>query len=178
MRYNRLAIVALFGATATTLSLPVRAGDDIVVAALETQAVVKPRSAHLRLVNLPALEFALRAAIQCTGEPVSVTLSVSDTFTTLSGADLEGKRAAEAKLRVPARQLSLAASSQFCIAGDPESDDELLVTGFATAHASLRCEMDDTTSAHFTSAPLQVRLTCQRDPGEVSQEVPEPTEPR
>lgn len=174
----RSAIVALFGATFAALTLPVQADGDIVVAARETQAVVAPRSPRLRLVNLPALEFALRAAIKCKGEPVSVTLSVSDTFRTLTGDDLDTERAAETILRVPARQLALAASSRFCITDDPESADELLVRGFATVHASLRCLADDSTSAHFASAPLQVRLKCAREPEEDTQEVPEPAEPR
>jgi hypothetical protein len=175
---TRSPIVALFGATVIALTLPVQADGDIVVAARETQAVVEPRSPRLRLVNLPTLEFALRAAIKCKGEPVSVTLSVSDTFRTLTGDDLDNERAAETILRVPARQLALAASSRFCIADDPESADELLVRGFATAHASLRCHAGDSTSAHFASAPLQVRLKCARAPEKETQEVPEPAKSR
>lgn len=175
---THLAIVALFGATVAALVMPVQADGDIVVAAQETQAVVAPRNPRLRLVNLPALEFALRAAIKCKGKPVSVTLSVADTFRTLTDADLANERAAETILKVPARQLALASSSRFCIADDPESADELLVRGFATAHASLQCQRDDATSAHFASAPLQVRLTCARAPEESPQEVPEPAEPR
>ncbi len=109
---------------------------------------------------------------------MSVTLSVSDTFRTLTGDDLDNERAAETILRVPARQLALAASSRFCIADDPESADELLVSGFATVHASLRCYAGDAASAHFASAPLQVRLTCARESEADPQEVPEPAEPR
>ena len=175
---THLAIVALFGATVAALVMPVQADGDIVVAAQETQAVVAPRNPRLRLVNLPALEFALRAAIKCKGKPVSVTLSVADTFRTLTDADLANERAAETILKVPAQQLTLASSSRFCIADDPESADELLVHGFATAHASLQCQRDDATSAHFASAPLQVRLTCARAPEESPQEVPESAEPR
>ena len=158
--------------------MPVQAGGDIVVAARETQAVVAPHNPNLGLVNLPVLEFALRAAIRCKGEPVSVTLSVADTFRTLTGTDLANERAAETILKVPARQLALASSSRFCIADDPESTDELLVHGFATAHASLHCKEDDATSAHFASAPLQVRLTCARAPEESPQEGPESAEAR
>ena len=116
--------------------------------------------------QLACLEFALRAAIQCKGAPVSVTLSIADTFRTISGDDLDGQRAAEATLSVPPRQLALAASSRFCIADDAESTNELLVTGFTTAHASLRCQSDDRTSAHFASAPLKVRLVCEREADE------------
>lgn len=140
------------------------AGGDIVVAAQETTAVVTPREAHLELVNLPALEFGLRAAFKCKGEPVSVTLSVADTHETLRGKGLINQRAVEITLEVPPRQLALAASSGFCVADAPDTDDELLVPGLATAHASLRCASDDGDSVLFASAPLQVRLVCERQP--------------
>ena len=163
MSQHRTIIVALIGVFLTTQAGNAFADGTIVVAAQETVAVVKPRSPGLKLVNLPRLEFALRAAIQCKGAAVSVTLSVADTFETIGKDDLEGQRAAVAILSVPPRQLALAASSRFCIAGDPESANELLVDGFTTAHASLRCSADDQTSAHFASAPLKVRLMCERD---------------
>ena len=163
MSQHRSIIVALFVVLLTTPISSARADGNIIVAAQETVATVSPRSPRLKLVNLPRLEFALRAAIQCKGIPVSVTLSVADTFKTIGGNDLEGQRAAEITLSVPPRQLALAASSRFCIADDPDSADELLVDGFTTAHASLRCQTDDRTSAHFASAPLKVRLTCARE---------------
>ena len=142
------------------------AASDIVVAAQETTAVVTPREAHLKLVNLPALEFGLRAAFKCKGEPVSVTLSVADTHKTLQREDLADQRAIEVTLSVPPRQLALAASNRFCVADAPETEDELLVPGLATANASLRCSSDDGDSVFFATAPLQVRLVCVRQPVE------------
>lgn len=153
------------------------AGDGVVVAARETAAVVTPRAAELRLVNLPALEFALRAAIRCKGERVSLTLSIADTYTTLDAEILGDQRAAEATLTVPARQLALAASSRFCLADDDESTDELLVPGFATAHASLQCLHEEQRAVHYASAPLQVRLRCERAPAD-DQEESAPAAPR
>ena len=144
----------------------VYAGDGVVVAARETTAVVTARAADLRLVNLPALEFALRAAIRCKGETVSLTLSIADTYTTLDAEVLGDQRAAEATLTVPARQLALAASSRFCLAGDDESTNELLVPGLATVHASLQCLHAEQRSVHYASAPLQVRLRCERTPAD------------
>lgn len=169
-------ILALFGPALVLLatSAPAAAGD-IVVAARETVAIVTPGEAHRELVNLPALEFALRAAFRCSGAPVSITLSVADTHTTLQKDQLEGQRAAEANLQVPTRQLALAASSRFCIADDAGSADELLVPGFATAHASLRCSGNGGDSAHSASAPLKVRLVCAREAG-ADQESPSAAE--
>jgi len=102
------------------------AGESVVVAARETQAVVTPGAPHLRLVNLPALNFGLRAAFKCTGTAESLTFSVADTYKTLGEDAISGKRSTEAVLTVPARQLTLAAGSRFCIADDDSSTDELL----------------------------------------------------
>ena len=161
-------IVALISAALATLAVANAglAAGDIVVAARETTAMVTPRTADLKLVNLPSLEFGLRAAFKCKGEPVSVTLSVADTHRTLRREDLADERAVEVSLTVPPDQLALAASSRFCIADDPETADELLVPGLATASASLRCAGDDGDSLHFASAPLQVRLVCARPAAE------------
>lgn len=136
----------------------------IVVAAQEAEAVVAPRPAHARAVSLPPLTFRLRAAIRCAGDPVSVTLSIADTFITRNRDELDGKRAAEAELTVPARQLTMASNRQFCIEDDIETEDELFAPGFATAHASLTCEDETGASVHYASAPLNVKLSCAREP--------------
>ncbi len=161
MNQQGVPILALLAAL---LLVAGTAADDssVVVAAQETRVSVAPRNPRLRLLNLPVIEFGLRAAIQCRGEPTSLTLSVSDTFESMSAEQLDGERAVEATLTVPPRQLALAASRQFCISGDDSSDNELVVPGFVTAHASLRCEKDGTSTMHFASAPLQLRLACDR----------------
>ena len=168
MKHCLPSILALFtaGFVALTAAKPAAASGDIVVAAQETTVVVAPSAARIKLVNLPTLKFGLRAAFKCTGEPVSVTLSIADTFATLNQDQLADQRAAEATLTVPPRQLALAASSRFCQADVPDTADELLVPGLVTAHASLRCSNDDGDSVHFASAPLQVRLICERQPEE------------
>ena len=145
---------------------PAQAADGVVIAAQETQATVQPRAVRSRLIELPALDFALRAVIRCKGEAASLTLSVADTFRTLGRDALAEKRATDLVLSIPGRQLALAASSRFCVVGDDESADELLVPGLATAHASLQCDGDGQRSAHFASAPLQVRISCAREPVE------------
>ncbi len=160
MSHPRVPILALFALAAAAA----QADGSIVMAAQETEAAVEPASPNRRLVALPRLEFALRAAIRCKGTPVSVTFSIADTVATLAGEELVERRAVESVLAVPPGQLALAASSRFCIVDDDESSDQLLVPGFATAHASLRCEHDEKPSVHFASAPLQVRLSCARAP--------------
>ena len=158
----RLTILALFLALVCTS--PAVGDSNVVIAAQETEAIVEPRAKNLRLINLPELTFFLRAAIRCQGEPTSLTLSIADTYRTLAKEELVGQRAAEASLTVPAQQLALAATSRFCIDGDTETSDELLVPGITTAQASLVCASDTNTSVHYASTPLQISLTCDRDP--------------
>jgi len=162
MNPDRVPILALF-VIATAVSTAA-ADNVIVVAAQETEAAVAPRPASMRIVNLPPLIFKLRATIRCKGEPVSVTLSVADTHVTRDRDELEGQRATEAILTVPARQLTMASSRNFCVVDDTETEDELFAPGFATANASLLCEDEAGVSVHYTSAPLNVQLTCAREP--------------
>ncbi len=171
MSHTRVPILALIVLAAA--AAPTRADGDIVMAAQETQAAVAPAAADRRLVDLPELEFALRAAIRCKGRPVSLTFSVADTFVTVGAIELGKHRAVESVLAVPPGQLALAASSRFCVADDGESIDELRVPGFATAHASLQCEHEQKRSMHFASAPLQIRLNCARAP----EQPQDPSEP-
>ena len=162
MRQAPNLILAPFLALLLSIALPADADNEIVIAAQEAEVRVAPRAAHLRLVNLPALEFALRAAYRCRGEVISLTLSVSDTVQTLARDLLADQRAAEVRLAVPAQQVAMADSGGFCVAGDPETADELRVAGFATAAASLRCSRDGNDSVRYASAPLTVRLVCAR----------------
>ena len=161
MNHDQVPILALIVALAC---IPYASADDnVVIAAKESEIDVTPRAAKRRLVNLPALTFGLRAAIKCDGVAMSLTLSIADTATTLGQSDLDDQRSAEALLTVPARQVALATSKDFCIRGDSSTGDELVVPGLATAHASLSCRNGDSDSIHYASAPLQVRLRCIRE---------------
>ena len=162
MRPLPLAILTSIAALGTTFAADARAGNDIVIAAPVTSVAVEPRAARLKLVNLPILEFALRAVYRCAGEPVALTLSVADTARSIDRDDLLDRRAAEVTLQVPASQVAMADSGKFCISDDPESADELHVDGFATAAASLRCDDGGVVSVHYSSVPLNVRMTCTR----------------
>lgn len=165
---GRVPILALIAGT--TVVSPVIADSEIVVAAQEAEAEVTLRQAPVRLINLPSLTFQVRAAIHCKGEPISVTLSVADTFSTQDRDQLAGQRATEASLTVPARQLAIAASSRFCVEDNPDSEDELLMPGFATVHASLQCENETGVTVRYASAPLSVRLSCARESDESASE--------
>lgn len=170
MKPAHILILPLFS-FAAAVSTAV-ADNVIVVAAQETVASVAPPSVRDSVVSLPPLTFKLRAAIRCVGDPVSVTLSVADTFVTRDRDELDGQRAAEASLTVPAQQLAMAPVRKFCTDDENESEDELLAQGFATVHASLQCEDESGISVLYASAPLNVKLSCvrQSNDSEVDQE--------
>lgn len=164
MNVRQVPILTLFIAAAITPCA--HADGSIDVAARPAEVRVVPRAPSLELINLPALDFHLRALLECPGSARSLTLSVADTVTTLGSDALSEQRSAEATLTVPARQVALAASSHFCLEDDPTSADELTVPGLVTAHASLHCASDGYTSAYFASALLEVRLVCVRQVAE------------
>lgn len=140
------------------------ADGQIIVASRETETSVSPGPPGARLIQLPELEFRLRAVVKCKGEPSSVTISIADTVSTLGPEALEDDRSSETALTVPPTQLPLAASSRFCVAGDSSTADEMLVPGLATAHASLRCQNGERESVHFANTQLHLRLKCVREP--------------
>lgn len=162
MKSCRPPILALF-VIAAAVSTAV-ADNTIVIAAQEVEASVSPRSDSTRAVSLPPLTFNIRAAIRCAGDPVSVTMSIADTFVTRGRDELEGERATEASLTVPAQQLALAPVRQFCVEDDTESGNEFFAPAFATAHASLQCESEAGVSMLYASAPLNLKLSCARAP--------------
>lgn len=165
MNHYRVPILALFLAAVGVLDAS--AEDRVSLAGQETEAVIEPREAQQRVARLPALTFDLRVAIECTEETESLTLSIADTFKTLGKEDLGALRSAETSLRVPASQLTLGTDENFCIRDDAEeATDELVVPGFLTVFASLRCTGQEGPSMHFASAPLQLRLKCERGLGE------------
>jgi hypothetical protein len=174
MTLSRLPILTLFAIVTAPGSAI--ASDSLILDVRDTTAVVQPRSARLRVIDLPDLEFALRAVLRCAGQPVSLTFSIADTLATLDSGALQDQRAAEATLTVPAQQIALAASKRFCVAGDDESGDELLVPGLTTAHASLHCSHDGHVSAHFASTPVNLRLSCERAADETQEASPASSE--
>jgi len=147
--------------------LDASAEDRVFLAAQEAEAMIAPRGTQQGVAELPALTFDLRVAMECPGETESLTLTVADTFVTLEKEDIGAQLSAETSLSVPASQLTLGPTDNFCVRDDvEEAADELVMPGFLTAFASLRCAGRDGPTMHFASAPLQVRLKCERRSGE------------
>ncbi|MGB5336164.1 MAG: hypothetical protein WBN07_11135 [Woeseiaceae bacterium] len=152
-----LAVLACFSAAAS--------GTDTVLmlAARASSAELEPRDEKRHLVVLPALDAAVVATIECAAgaRPVSLTVSISDTYRHFGPELLADSRVLEATLELPASQLAPVSVAEFCVKGEVATDQILELPGIATAQVSLRCQNDDeSTSMHFGSLPIPVSLYC------------------
>ena len=128
-----------------------------------TSATLEPRDEPQQLVVLPALETAVIATIACAvgARPVSLTVSISDTYQRFGPEQLADSSIFEATFNLPAGQLAPVAVANFCVTHDVTNDQVLELPGVATAQVSLRCVSEDnSTSMHFGSLPIPVNLYC------------------
>ena len=104
----------------TTIALPATAWPDVAarlsVEAAPAEAAIQPLPEGRSLVGLPALEFEFGILADCGPDrvPTSVSISVADTRTTLTGEQLRTDGPIVAAIRLPARQLSPVAVDDFC----------------------------------------------------------------
>jgi hypothetical protein len=136
--------------------------DRLIVTSEPAVASISHQSGSRNLIRLPELEFPLRISAQCgTGRvPESVSISIADTGTTISGEDLPVAAALETSVRVASGQIAPIAIQGFCVA-DTVSDRELLVATALTAQVSLRCASDDEQTIVFRAQALDVLLSCE-----------------
>lgn len=168
MQVHILTLIGLLAASGFA-----RADNALAIEAQPLRAVVAARSPRAPLIALPDMEFTISLRWHCAGEARSLALSVADTLQSLNGAELAENQPAQLTIRVPARQLKLAAQSAFCVADDPDTTTELDVPGLATAQASLHCDGEPGPAVLFASTPLPAVLVCDRPPGG-AQESPAP----
>jgi hypothetical protein len=167
MDNKRLALLAATIALAGTARPDV--GAHLSVEAAPAVAAVQPESDGRSLVRLPALEFAFTIRASCGPDRVatSVSISVADTRTTLTGEQLRTDRPIAAALRLPAQQLSPVAVDDFCAeASAADGADNVLIHDAATAHASLRCADETGESITYASKSLDVTLVCDAPRGD------------
>lgn len=139
-----------------------RADSLLTLQANEAIVQVEPRSPDEKRVNPPSLELSVVASFNCPAdaEPESVTFSVADTYKRYGPEEVATTPTLEALVAVPGSQLSPIASADFCIDGESTDEQGLLVPGVATAHVSLRCRGESSSSVHFSSVALPIRLLC------------------
>ena len=135
--------------------------DRLLIEAEPAVAVISMHEGGRKLVNLPELEFGLKVTPRCAGraQPESLSITVADTRTTLSGEALREGDPVDISLRISANQLAPVALQEFCI--DPESAGEsILLTSALTAQASLRCMREEKQSIVYAAEALDIRVDC------------------
>ncbi len=140
------------------LMQPAFADAELAAYARETRIEIPPRN-DSRAIRLPQLDFAVRAKFVCAPEAVveSVTISVADAYRRYAPTD--GDDNLETTISVPASQIAPIAAGNFCANGN-DDNEELLLSGVATAQLSLRCVAEGAPSVSFTSLILPLRLVC------------------
>lgn len=151
--------VALFLSLATLTQFAM-ADAELAVHVQEARAEILPRTEAQQHTRLPMLQFSVRAEFACKKDAVaeSVTISVADAYRRY--APVDGEEAFETDITVPRDQIAAVATGDFCMAGG--TDEELLLTGVATAQVSLRCRSENSFSIQFASQRLPLRLVCDR----------------
>lgn len=141
--------------------------DRLRVRADTAAAVLAMQQGGRTLVNLPSLEFRLNISPHCAngGRPESLSITIADTQTTLSGEDLQFDRSIDVSMRVSASQLAPFALREFCV--DPAAEGESLVLPAAlAAQVSLRCAWLEDQSIVYAAEPLDIRVHCIRPAAE------------
>lgn len=153
------------------ISTGIAAADNaLTVHAVEASAQIKPRTPNQRQLNLPSLELAVVAEIDCPTdtEAESVTISVADTHQRYGPEAILETTTLEALVSVPGSQLAPITSVEFCIAGAPTDEKSLLVPGVASAQVSLRCRSESSSSVYFAAVALPLKLECVSDENQES----------
>ena len=151
-----LTIAACSGAVMAQTSARLEASADPV------SARITPVSEGRKLVSLPSLEFRIGVDARCSDDeqPRSVSVSVADTRTTLSGDGIIRDATNFVSLTVPASQIAPIPVNEFCTSED-WADRQMLVADAVTAHLSLRCGNEQGESIIYATRQLAVALTCE-----------------
>jgi hypothetical protein len=141
------------------VQLPV-ANNELTVQALEAVAQITPHAAAQRQIYVPELSFSLQTRFACRGNAVPLLLSIGIADTLYRYAPAAGERSLLATVDVPAKQIAPINIGDFCVAGDDDVSDDLLLPGVATAQVALRCDVGSPPVVQVASVPLPLRLKC------------------
>ena len=154
----------------------------------ESTATIRSSDDGRQLIRLPELTFAVSIEAHCDaidgvhgdvlrdvsdnaqGNVESVSISVSDTHTTISGDEFSERQIVETELRIPRRQIAPMAVDGVCQNRDEFTSQ--FVKGALTAHASLNCTLNGERSIIYQTIPVDVVVTCESgiavDPSQVA----------
>lgn len=161
-RLTLLNLLAAYLCVATTIAT---ADGVLTVQATEASAQILPRDPGQQQTALPSLDIGVIADVSCAvgARAESITVSVADTSIRFGAAEIAEADTVNASLRLPANQIAPISSANFCIRGESSEDTELLLPGVASAQVSLLCRSESTSSMHFASVVLPLRLHCDTD---------------
>ncbi|MGI9225275.1 MAG: hypothetical protein ACR2QX_12405 [Woeseiaceae bacterium] len=166
-------IVTTLALWAAWLMQPAFADANLVAYASEARAEIAPRDER-RTIRLPQLDFPVRAEFDCPIDAVaeSVTIGIADAYQRY--APNQDDASFDAVITVPANQIAPIAAGDFC-ANSEKVEEDLLLSGVATAQFSLSCVAEDGRFVSFASLELPLRLVCKSDANqEPSPAVPSP----
>ena len=162
-----LPVLLLLSVTGKAESTP---DGSLTITANTPVALISPRQANKKFIQLPSLEYAFAIRVGClkNRKPTSLLLSVADTRKFLDAEDVSSGPSVEVTLRIPAAQIGPIAVEDFChvadenVAGNNSVTEELIISAALSAHASLRCESESDQNVIYVSQPLDVNLICER----------------
>jgi hypothetical protein len=161
-RPTLLTVLAACLCIATTIAT---ADDVLKVHATEASTQISPRDPGQQQTALPSLDIGVVAVIGCVDGATAeaMTVSVADTSIRFSRAEISEADTVNATLRLPANQIAPISAASFCVRGESSEVTELLLPGVASAQISLLCLSETTSSMHFASVALPLRLHCVAD---------------
>ncbi len=124
---------------------------------------IKVRPPGRRIIRLPGLSLALQIEPRCAAGMAaeSISISVADTRLSIGRKALEEQSVIETTIAVPRDQLAPLTIENFCVAGQvPVSATELRVRDALTAQLSLRCSDGSRQSIIYSTAALEITLSC------------------
>jgi hypothetical protein len=125
---------------------------------------ILPAETGDKLLRLPDLAYQISIDAHCRNSDRAESLSISaaDTRMTLLRDEIADRTSITVGITIPASQVAPLAADDFC-KPDGRDDPKRLVKDAFTAHISLRCSGDEGESIIYTTRPLAVVLTCDRE---------------
>jgi hypothetical protein len=127
---------------------------------------IEPHPAGRSQIRLPAVEFTFSVDAECGDNlgPGPLTLSIADTYLSLSAEQINTDSLDSIVLRVPAIQIAPVAVADFCIDdvsdGQPSPPEQMLVRDALSVQASLVCSSEANRQSTYASRSLDIRLQC------------------
>lgn len=148
-------------------AVPAIADNRLSIASEAVTVSISPRAAGSSLVLLPAVEFTFSVDAECSDDlgPGPLTLSIADTYLSLTAEQISSDGMDGIVLQVPAKQIAPVAVADFCVddasGGQPPPQEQILVRDALSVQASLVCSDETDRQSTYASHSLDIRLQCE-----------------